>query len=386
MASIRVRKRADGSVAYNVVYSHDGRQTSVTFDAEPAAEEFLGSVRLLGAARAMKAFGIAPTIRAAARKPSGMTVADWVATYIASRTGVAKSTTYDYEAILRNDIKPAVGEIPLELLDRADVTGWVQAMSKAGSSGKTIANKHGLLSAALNAAVRAGLIPSNPAEGIRLPRSEKAEMVFLTHGEFLLLLSGFTDRWKPLVEFLVASGVRFGEASALRPSDVDLEAGTVRVVRARKRTYEKGANYEVGPTKTQRSVRTINVPKDVLDKLDYSGEWLFVNTRGGPVKVSSWRTNVWYKSVARAQKLGLKKAPRIHDMRHTCAKWMVDGGVPLPVVQAHLGHEDIQTTINLYFHVDRANFESAADVMKRALSGEAASPEADQQPSPPQSE
>jgi integrase len=378
MAAIRERKRADGTVAYNVVYIHGGRQTSATFDNPNAAEEFLDTVRLLGADRAMAAFGITPTARAV-RKASVGTVSDWVARYIACRSGVAKSTIYDYEAILRNDIKPhLIGAIALELLTRDDVVLWVQGMSHL--SGKTVTNKHGLLSAALNAAVRAEVIPANPAVGIRLPRTVKSEMVFLTRGEYALLLLGFTERWRPMIEFMVASGVRFGELSALKPSDVDRGAGTVRISRARKRTYEKGAQYQVGPTKTQRSVRTINVPKAVLDKLDYSGEWLFTNTRGGPVELSGWRTNVWYKSVKRAQALGLKKSPRVHDCRHTCAKWMVDGGVPMPVVQAHLGHENIQTTINMYFHVDRANFESAAQVMERALSGEAASPTPDPLP------
>jgi integrase len=297
-----------------------------------------------------------------------VTVADWVATYIASRSGVAKSTIYDYEAILRNDITPhRIGKIPLELLVRGDVVEWVNGMT---TSGKTIANKHGLLSAALNAAVRAELIPSNPAVGVRLPRSEKPEMVFLTKEEFAQLQAGFTDYWQPLIEFMALSGMRFGEISALKPSDVDREACTVRIARSRKRTYEKGANYEVGPTKTQRSERTINVHRTVLEKLDYSGEWLFTTTRGKPILVSSWRTNVWYKSVGRAQERhGLGKAPRIHDMRHTCASWMIQAGVPLPVVQAHLGHESIATTINLYAHIDRASHASAAELIGAGLYG-----------------
>jgi integrase len=77
-----------------------------------------------------------------------------------------------------------------------------------------------------------------------------------------------TEPWRPLVEFLVASGCRWGEATALHPSDVDRSAGTVRVMRAWKRTYDRGG-YEIGPPKTKRSIRTINVPKPVLDKLDY---------------------------------------------------------------------------------------------------------------------
>jgi integrase len=382
MASIRYRRRADGSTAYNVIYILLGRQTSVTFDSEHSATEFVQSIKLLGAERAMAAFGIPITMKAEKAKLSGETVCSWVANYIASRTGIAKSTLYDYESYLRNDINPAIGEIPLELLTRGDVVAWVQAMT---GSGKTITNKHGLLSASLNAAVRAELIPSNPAAGIRLPRSERQEMVFLTKEEFAQLLAGFTDYWQPLIEFMALSGMRFGEISGLKPSDVDIEAGTVRISRARKRTYEKGANYQIGSTKTQRSERTINVHRTVLEKLDYSGEWLFTNTRGGALLLAGWRTNVWYKSVARAQALGLKKAPRVHDMRHTCASWMVQAGVPLPVIQAHLGHQNISTTISLYAHLDRTSYVSAAELIGVGLYGPEAdaSPGAGQQPSQP---
>jgi integrase len=382
VAFIRSRRRRDGTAAYAVLYTHQGQQTSVTFDVEQTAAEFRDSINLLGVDRAMQAFGIAPTERAA-KKTSKITVAQWVANYIASRTGIAKSTLYDYESYLRNDINPAIGEIPLELLTRGDVVAWVQAMT---GSGKTITNKHGLLSASLNAAVRAELIPSNPAAGIRLPRSERQEMVFLTKEEFAQLLAGFTEHWQPMLEFMVLSGARFGEISALKPSDIDVQACTVRITKARKRTYEKGASYQVGPTKTQRSVRTINVHRTVLEKLDYTREWLFTNTRGGPVNLAGWRTNVWYPSLARAQEHhGLRKAVRVHDMRHTCASWMIHAGVPLPVIQAHLGHENISTTINLYGHIDRASYVSAAELIGVGLYGPEAdaSPGAGQQPSQP---
>ena len=133
MASIRIRQRADGSPAYNVVYIFNGRQTSATFDVEQSANDFLASVKRLGADRAMKAFGISPTVRAPKKRASGFNVSEWVANYIASRTGVQLSTIYDYEAILRHDIKPhPIGRIPLELLTRGDVVAWVQGMTVSG--------------------------------------------------------------------------------------------------------------------------------------------------------------------------------------------------------------------------------------------------------------
>lgn len=368
MASIRTRPRADGSTAYAVLYQVDGTQTSVTFDDERAAQDFRAAINTLGAERAMRAWEIAPT-PVVAKRISGPTVAKWVDQHVAALSGVALSTIYDYRAYLRNDITPTLGDMPLELLTPADVAAWVERMAKAGSSGKTIQNKHGFLASALNAAVAAGVIPSNPAAGTRLPRTERADMVFLTREEFQQLRTGFTDRWLPLLDFMVASGARFGEIAALRPSDVDRVRGTVHIGRAWKRTYISGVGYQLGPPKTRKSVRTISVAASILDVLDYSREYLFTNSRGGPLRAPGWRNNVWYPSVARASEGddGLKKAPRIHDMRHTCASWMIAAGVPLAVIQAHLGHESITTTVDRYGHLDRKDADAAAAAMAAAL-------------------
>ena len=166
-----------------------------------------------------------------------------------------------------------------------------------------------------------------------------------------------TEPWRPLVEFLVASGARWGEVTALRPIDVDRATGTVRITRAWKPI---AGGYELGPPKTRKSIRTMNVPATVLDKLDYSGDFLFTTRAGRPVRSNGFHNRVWRPAVARA---GLNPRPRVHDLRHTCASWLVAAGTPLPVVQAHLGHESINTTISAYCHIDRQSMSTAATVI-----------------------
>ena len=61
--------------------------------------------------------------------------------------------------------------------------------------------------------------------------------------------------------------------------------------------------------------------------------------------------------------------PRIHDLRHTGASWMIQAGVPLPVIQQHLGHESIQTTVAVYGHLYRHSMEAASDAIAAALGG-----------------
>ncbi|OBJ52170.1 site-specific integrase [Mycobacterium sp. 1423905.2] len=371
MAFVRTRWRKDGSPYYSVTYRLGGRgsrQSSTSFPDEKQADRFCKLVDSLGPERAMEVAGVADTQRAVA----AVTVGEWLDRHIGSLSGVERKTVAEYERYATRDIGPALGAIPLNKLTREDIADWVNELYEAGAAGGTIENKHGFLSGALRRAVEDGHLAANPCQGVRLPRTEQQEMVFLTRDEFRILKAAFSAHYQPFVEFLVASGCRTGEALALKPSDVDRSAGTVRITRAWKRV---GSGYELGPPKTRRSVRTINVPNSVLNQLEYGGEWLFTGTNGKPVRIYSWRSNVWYKSLARAQakdernpdKPVLEKSPRIHDLRHTCASWMIQSGVPLPVIQAHLGHESIKTTVDCYGHLDRSSHAAAADAIGAML-------------------
>jgi integrase len=356
MASIRERARKDGSIYWAVLYNHQGKQTSSSFNDYHEAVEFHALANRTGPDKALQVWA------ALHQSEKVFTVEQWVSEYIDHLSGIQANTAIGYKAILANDIAPVLGPIPLDGLTDRDVSRWIQDME--GSAG-TIANKQRFLSSALSAAVKAKHIPSNPAAGARLPRSERREMTFLSKEEFATMLAAVTGYWRPLVEFLAISGCRWGEAAALRPGDVDRIEGTVRISRAWKYIPRKG--YEIGPTKTPKSTRTINVPKALLDRLDYDHEWLFVNRDGGPVRIHGFRSRVWEPALKRAEPK-IHKRPRIHDLRHCCASWLIQAGIPLAVIQAHLGHESIETTVGTYGHLDRRSGQAAANVLATFLS------------------
>jgi len=92
-------------------------------------------------------------------------------------------------------------------------------------------------------------------------------MTVLTRGEFALLLSHVQPLYQPLVLLLVATGLRWGEATALTPGDLDLfaEPPTLRVTKAWKRDGDR--HWYVGPPKTKRARRTVALPDELVDVL-----------------------------------------------------------------------------------------------------------------------
>jgi len=371
-ASIRPRKRASGETSYAVLYRLDGGQRVLTFRDQRQAEAFKSAIKAHGIRRALEMNGY--EIRRDEPPAKSLTVAEWLRRHIDQLTGVEQYTLDSYERYLRQDIGPALGDIPLAKLTEEDIAGWVKKLestprAKTGRvpTPKTIKNLHGFLSGGLAAAVPKH-IPANPAAGRRLPRTtgevtaddDGDEIRMLTHAEFAALHEAMIEPYRPMLRFMVASGFRWGEVSALRPGDVDREAGTVKVRRAWKYS-SKG--YAIGPPKTTRSKRTVNIPKDVLDALDYDHEWLFTNALGGPVRYQAFRP-VWDRAVAKAK---LEDDPTPHCLRHTCGSWLLTAGVPLITVSRHLGHQNVSVTADIYAHVDRAAHQAASDAMAKLL-------------------
>ena len=184
-----------------------GRQTSLTYDDERDARVARELIEAAGG-RAEEAARIAEAVR----KP-GLTVEAAMTEHIDLLKGVGADTRSHYRGQLRSHIAPGLGLLPVSAVTSRHVAGWVRAMTEKGLSPKTIANVHGLL----------------------------------TRDEFGLLLSKVSAHYQPLVLTLVATGLRWGEATALTAGDVDLAArpATVRVKKAWKRDADR--HWYVGP-------------------------------------------------------------------------------------------------------------------------------------------
>lgn len=360
MASVH-RQVNRNSISFRVLWREDGKQRSVSFVDEPAAKKFKSNLEHHGAAEALRQLEIDETGR------DVVSVQEFLADYIDHLTGVEKATQDKYHAYIRRDIGPVIGHVPITAVTEVTVAKWVQGLQQSGASGKTIANKHGFLSGAFNVAVSRGLITANPCNGRRLPTTLVEEMVFLTPDEWRLLRGCIhRDVWRNLAQWLITTGMRFSEATALTPADIDVKNKRCRINKAFKYTGTYAA--KLGPPKTRKSNRTISIPDTALECIDLSAAGLlFTNGAGNRVTAQEFFNGGWSVAREQANEKGLTKTPRVHDLRHTCASWMIQAGVPLPVIQQHLGHESITTTVNRYGHLDQRAADAAANAVDAAM-------------------
>ena len=291
-------------------------------------------------------------------------------------TGVEKGTRDGYADEAQRSFLQTLGEIPIDLITKADVGSWLawqesqpvhRDRDKPESdqrkiSAKTVRNYHALLSAIFKASVSEGIRSDNPAFKIRVSRGTKRENVFLSPAEFTTLLDFIPEEHRPFVLFLAGTGLRWGEATAVTWADIALEGRppTVRVTRAWKKS--KGGPLLKYP-KTSRSRRSVSLFPDLVGILGTGGSadaYVFPNKVGGHLWHGAFQSRVWLPAVAAASDpeqcaaRGLKpltRKPTIHDLRHTHASWLIASGIPLPYIQARLGHESITTTVNTYGHL-----------------------------------
>jgi integrase len=194
----------------------------------------------------------------------------------------------------------------------------------------------------LDDARREGLIASNPAADVDLPRVPPGRELFLTKSEVAAVVAVVTEPYATVIHTLAYTGLRWGELAGLKVDQLDLLRGRLRVdgvmTRYGPKAYPKGGKR-----------RTVPLPGHLVDALAahltrYPAErdaLVFTGPRGGVLQDGNVRERHWMPALATAK---IAKDAHIHDLRHSFASWLVQDGVPLIVVQRLLGHESSRTS------------------------------------------
>ena len=299
---------------------------------------------------------------------SRRTWGEWCEQWWSTRT-VEPSTLVVDASRRRTHLDPRWGDVPIGAIRRHDVYAWVSDLSRRGVGASTVQRTVHLLSASLAAAVDAQVIDANPAARIKLSRGSQAQERFLTREEYRQLLDAMPTSYDQLVvNFLAFTGMRWGEMSGLHWNRVDVDRGVARVVEV---FDEKTSTIKAYPK--GRRVRDVPLPTWLLEELQsrprqsgcglphVSGRCrsgLVLTTQQQTVLRGSNWSRVWRAAVGRAD-IG---HVRIHDLRHTYASWLLQGGVPIARVGQLLGHASTATTAK-YAHLDEAPSDQVLSVL-----------------------
>lgn len=189
-----------------------------------------------------------------------------------------------------------------------------------------------------------------------IPHADKIADKFMTASEYREVTEGMErNDYRLLTQFLVLSGLRYGEAAALDKADVDIEVRYIHI----DKTYDSETKT-VTTAKTETSVRDVYIQKElvpicrqinvlmnerkVLHRCRSSK--FFHDQTGGIVPYFTYAK--YLRSVTKAL-IGREVTP--HTLRHTHASLMFEQGVALDVISRRLGHKNSKVTRDIYVHI-----------------------------------
>jgi integrase len=242
-----------------------------------------------------------------------------------------------------------------------DVRTYIAQRKAEGAAASTINKEVGLLSSAINYARREwGWNLLNPAERCKL-REPEGRVRWLTRAEADALIRAAAldpraSHLPDLIRLALHTGMRRGELLGLEWNRVDLQGGGLIYLEAR---HTKSGYGRTVPLNKEARAALTNRLRLRMQQTPPS-RWVFCHpdgTRIGDVK---------HGFTTACRRAGLEDF-RFHDLRHTCAAWLVTAGVPLAEVRDLLGHKTIQMT-ERYAHLAPENLRAAVSRLEDVAS------------------
>jgi integrase len=257
------------------------------------------------------------------------------------------STVAGYRALLRSQLLPAFGDMPIESVTTPMLQHWIVGIERSSSTRtKLLVLLHGIFARAH----KVYGLPSNPVADVEKPRNRQSGdiEVFLPEEVRALVRAAASSQDAAIYLTAAFTGLRRGELLALRWRDVDF-AGQVLRVRA---------SYADGALTTPKSGKVRSVPlapevATALAALGHRKVWtgdddlVFVGPGGSFMDGRGLRR----RYLTATKRAGLRPL-RFHDLRHTFGTRMI-GKADIRRVQEWMGHSDIQTTMKYLHYVPR---------------------------------
>lgn len=271
--------------------------------------------------------------------PQRIKWADWFTQW--SRTRTTDQVTRRHEQhIASKHLTPMWGSTLVPNISPHHVQTWVASLLDGTAETTTRPLKHStvtrilaVLSASLTAATRAGIITTNPCTHVTVGGGKESHERYLTRTQLETVLTHLPDLYVPPTLFLAYTGLRWSELVPLQQDDINREAGFVTVTKV-----WQESTRTLKPYPKSRKPRTVPIPERTLNMTPHTNP-VFTGHKGPRLAVKAYRQALNQA----ADKANIPRF-RIHDLRHTYASWLIQGGVPLPELARLLGHSTTAVT------------------------------------------
>lgn len=321
----------------------------------------------------------------------------WLDDYIKDEKS---DNTYDkYKKATEKYINPVLGDIKLKDLKVIHIEKFLKKLKlskiKSGNNQKKISDTtiqvyYGILRTALNKAVKLQMLNDNPCKFIDTPKRSKFKANTLTVQEFYLIYNTLNSElyedyiFKLALDIALETGLRRGEMCGLTWKDIDFNNKCIHINQALIRVDNA---YTISNLKTDSSYRSLPVSDTLLTKLENHkkrqkinrvkyGQFYLKNifNKKEYDLIFTWENGKFIIPSNFLQRLkrmleycNINKNIRWHDLRHTNATLLLEGGASMKTVQERLGHSLMQTTSDTYAHVTEKMNREATNIISNIL-------------------
>lgn len=325
--------------------------------------------------------------------------------YMETKSDLRDSTRCNYLAVWKNAIEGTdLGNMKIAKIKQLHIRAFYSGLAKDGYAANTIKLYHNLIYPALELAVDSDIIRKNPAKdckkGIGGTKKERTAMTIEEQGKLLDFVKG-SDRYNiyyPMLIFALSTGLRVGELTGLRWTDVDWKQNVIHI--RQQLIYKNlgdGCKFHIQPLKTDAGRRdipmTANARKSLLkqreiflmlgkgakiQEVEGITDFVFTNSQGKPYATNAINfvlDNV-VKAYNRQEEVKAENECRdpvslphvsAHILRHTACTRLAETGLEPKVLQYIMGHANVAVTLDIYTHLDFSRIQEKMEAVQENL-------------------
>lgn len=270
--------------------------------------------------------------------------------------------------LIETKILPYFGDKQMDEITAVDIIKWQNALLNQEYKPTYLRMIQNQLTALFNHAERFYDLKDNPCKKVdKMGRANAKELNFWTKDEFEVFIQCFTEEeemYRIIFLMLFWLGCRVGELLALTSEDIDFENGTVSI----SKTYfrRNKTDYITAP-KTESSNCKITIPqflqKEIKQFLDRQYELMSVE------RIFPITDRAIQKKMKQKTEQAKLKPIRVHDLRHSHIALLIEKGMQPLVIAQRVGHDSVNTTMNIYGHLYPNKQKQVADLLNAEATG-----------------